>query len=57
MELFIGSLVVFVGAALAMGIGTLVKGRPMHGGCRSLPHDQHCKFQALCGGACRGERE
>jgi len=57
MELFVGSLVVFVGAALAMGIGTLLQGRPMHGGCRSLPRDQHCKFQALCGGACRGDRE
>lgn len=53
MELFLGTLVVFFCAALAMGLGTLLSGRPMHGGCRSLPADHHCKFEMLCGGACR----
>lgn len=53
MELFLGTLVVFFCAALAMGLGTLFSGRPMHGGCRSLPADRHCKFEMLCGGACR----
>ncbi|MGI9342055.1 MAG: hypothetical protein ACR2QV_04355 [Gammaproteobacteria bacterium] len=53
MDLFIGTLLVFLCAALAMGLGLLIKGKPMHGGCRSLPADRHCRFEMLCGGACR----
>ena len=51
--MFIGSLLVFLCVALAMAVGVLLRGRPMHGGCRSLPADRHCKFEFLCGGACR----
>ncbi len=56
MELFVGSFVMFVLTALALGIGMVFRGRPMHAGCRGLPGDKNCESKALCGGACRRER-
>lgn len=53
MELFIGSLLIFGLTALAMAIGTLFRGRPMHAGCRNLPGDPDCVSKSQCGGACR----
>jgi hypothetical protein len=57
MEMFIGSLLVFLLVALGMGVGALLNGRPMHGGCRSLPAGHRCKFESLCGGACRRDEK
>ena len=56
MELFVGSFIIFVLTALALGIGVLFRGRPMHAGCGSLPGDKSCKSEALCGGACGRKR-
>ncbi len=53
MELIIGSFAVYALVALALGIGSLFRGRAMHAGCRRLPGESNCKSQALCGGVCR----
>jgi len=57
MATFIGTLLVFLCVALALGLGVILRGRPMHAGCRSLPADQHCRFDMLCGGACKRRSE
>jgi hypothetical protein len=57
MELFIGSFVMFVLTALALGIQLVFRGRPMHLGCGGLPDEKGCKRKALCGGACRRKRQ
>jgi len=56
MELFIGSFVMFLLIALALGIGIVFRGRPMHAGCRSLPGKFGCESKVLCGGVCRRRR-
>ncbi|MEX0962926.1 MAG: hypothetical protein WDZ52_02640 [Pseudohongiellaceae bacterium] len=53
MALFIGSFIVFVLAAVAMAIGILFRGRPMHAGCRSMPGESNCESETLCNGACK----
>ncbi len=53
MALFLGSFLVFLLAALALGIGIIVNGKPMSAGCRSLPGEPDCDSKSLCGGVCR----
>lgn len=53
MELFIGSFVIFVMTALALGIGVIFRGRPMAAGCRRLPGESRCESEMQCGGVCR----
>lgn len=53
MELFIGSFLIFSLTALALGVGILFRGRPMHAGCRALPGESGCESETACGGACR----
>ena len=55
MELFVGSFIVFVFAALAMAIGIIFRGRTMHAGCRRLPGDPGCETELSCGGVCGGK--
>lgn len=52
MALFIGSLIVFALVALALGIGILVNGRPMHAGCGAMPDASHCAAGSRCAGTC-----
>lgn len=56
MELFVGSFIIFVLSALALGIGLLFRGRPMHAGCGSLPGEKGGKSESLCGSACGRQR-
>jgi hypothetical protein len=56
MELFIGSFLIFILTAIALGIGILFRGRPMHAGCRGLPGKLGCASEPLCGGICRRRR-
>ena len=43
MSLFFGTLLIFVLSGLAMGIGLLLQGRPLSGGCGSaLPGGARC---------------
>jgi hypothetical protein len=53
MELFFGSLVAFLFAAVALGIGMVIRGRPMHAGCGRLPGSSGRESKALCAGVCR----
>jgi len=53
MTLFIGSFVAFLLTALALGVGIIVRGQPMHAGCSGLPGESVCDSQAVCGGVCR----
>ena len=55
MELYVGSFIMFALAALALGIGILFRGRPMHAGCRRMPGEGACESKPLCGGVCRRE--
>lgn len=55
MQLFIaiaGSFIVFALVALALGIGILVRGKPMHAGCRALPDAGGCAANGQCAGEC-----
>ncbi len=56
MELFVGSFIIFVLTALALGIGLLFRGRPMHAGCSGFSGEKGCNSEALCGGACGRKR-
>ncbi len=56
MELFIGSFVIFVLTALALGIGILFRGSAMHAGCGGLPGKSNCASRAQCGRVCRWRR-
>lgn len=56
MELFVGSFIIFVLTAFALGIGLLFRGRPMHAGCSGLPGEKGGKSEVLCGGACGRKR-
>jgi len=53
MQLFIGSFLVFGLTTLALAIGILFRGQPMHAGCRGLPDNAGCKSDTACGGVCR----
>ncbi len=56
MELFVGSFIIFALTALALSIGLLFRGRPMHAGCSGVPGEKGCKSEVLCGGACGRKR-
>lgn len=51
MALFIGSLIVFTLSTLALAIGIVFRGKPMHAGCRKLPGEA-CQSSTLCNGVC-----
>ena len=53
MELFIGSIIAFVLTALALGVGIMFRGQPMHASCRGLPLDANCQSKMSCSGVCR----
>jgi hypothetical protein len=53
MEIFLMSFGVYLITALAFGIGYIVRGRNMHAGCRGITEVSNCKYESLCGGACR----
>lgn len=50
MALFFGSFVMFLLTALALGIGIIFRGRPMHAGCRGPDG------QSGCAGRCAESR-
>jgi hypothetical protein len=56
MGLFVGSFIVFTLVALALSVGILFRGQPMHASCRGLPADSNCSSDAFCSGACRREK-
>lgn len=53
MELFIGSFVVFLVTAMALGIGVIFRGQPMPVGCRGLPGESGCESKARCSSFCQ----
>lgn len=53
MSLFIGTLIIVVLSCLAMGIGQIIEGRPLSGGCgnkpKGTPRCESCPKRKIAG--------
>ena len=53
MALFFGSFIVFLLVTLALSIGIVMRGQPMHAGCGAMPDVGKCAASSQCAGACK----
>jgi len=58
MSLFIGTLLITILSCLAMGVGLLLRGRPLSGGCGARPREsERCAGCPHDGAASAGDGE
>lgn len=56
MEIFVISFIVYILTALAVGIGILFRGQPMHAGCQGKTDKPSCQYKFSCHGQCRRDK-